>query len=81
MANTTTTVIYPAIGYFGATNTVCVYDKSVEEVRALGRTDRERFDLAIEVKSYILRGVACPEVRTEDIPAAYRAPWAKVSAY
>jgi hypothetical protein len=48
---TTTTVIYPAVGFCGSTNCVRVFDKSVEEVRALGRTARERFDLAIEVKS------------------------------
>jgi len=81
MAKTTTTVIYPAVGFCGSTNCVRVYDKSVEEVRAMGRTDRERFDLAIEVKSYVLRAVASPEVRSSDIPAAYLAPWAKVLAY
>jgi hypothetical protein len=72
---TTTTVIYPAVGFCGSTNCVRVFDKSVEEVRALGRTARERFDLAIEVKSWGLRGVASPEVRCADVPAAYLAPW------
>ena len=78
---TTTTVIYPAVGFCGSTNCVRVFDKSVEEVRALGRTARERFDLAIEVKSWGLRGVASPEVRCADVPAAYLAPWSKVVPY
>ena len=81
MFKASTTVIYPAAGFCGSTNCVRVYDKSVEEVRSLGRTDRERFDLAVEVKSYALRAVAFPEVRQADIPVAYLAPWAKVSAY
>lgn len=81
MANTTTVVIYPAIGFCGSTNCVRVHDKSVEEVRALGRNGRERFDLAIEVKARFFRGVATPQVVPEDIPSAYLAPWAKVSAY
>lgn len=79
-AKTTTVVIYPAVGFCGSTNCVRVHDKSVEEVRALGRTARERFDLAIEVKAYALFGVAFPEVRREDIPTKYLAPWASVSA-
>lgn len=79
--NTATTVIYPAVGFCGSTNCIRVYGQPVEEVRALGRTDRERFDLAIEVKSSVLPGVAAPEVRRADIPAAFLAPWAKVSAY
>ena len=78
---TTTSVIYPAVGFCGSTNCVRVFGKSVEEVRALGRTDRERFDLAVEVKSWGLRGVASPEVRRSDIPTAYLAPWVKVLAY
>jgi len=81
MAKTTTTVIYPAVGFCGSTNCIRVYDKSLEEVRAMGRTDRERFDLAVEVKSSFLRAVSLPEVRPEDIPALYLAPWSKVSAY
>jgi len=78
MAKTTTVVIYPAIGFGGATNNVCVYDKSVEEVRALGSTARERFDLAVEVVAYFYRGVVTPQVRASELP--FQASWSKVSA-
>lgn len=81
MAKTTTVVIYPAVGFCGSTNCVRVHGKSVEEVRALGRAARERFDLAVEVKAYFYRGVAEPQVQREDIPAALLAPWSEVSAY
>jgi hypothetical protein len=78
MANTTTAVIYPAIGFCGSTNCIQVQGKSIEEVRALGRTDRARFDLAVEVVAYFYRGVATPQVQKADIPAALRAPWSEV---
>jgi hypothetical protein len=78
MAKVTTAVVYPAVGFMGATNCVPVFGKSVEEVRALGRTDRERFDLAVEVVAYFYRGVATPQV--QDNPAAFFAPWAQVAA-
>ncbi len=80
MAKTTTTVIYPAIGFCGSTNCIQVQGKSIKEVRALGRTDRARFDLAVEVVVYFYRGVATPQVQKSDIPAALRAPWATVAA-
>lgn len=80
MAKSVTVVIYPALGFCGATNCVRVHDKSVEEVRALGRSDRERFDLAVEVAAYFYRGVAVPQVRAADLPAQFFASWAKVSA-
>ena len=80
MAKTTTVVIYPVIGLFGATNCVCAHGKSVEEVRSLGRNDRERFDLAVEVPAYFYRGVADPQVRASDLPAQFCASWAKVAA-
>lgn len=80
MAKTTNVVIYPAIGFGGATNCVRVHGKSVEEVRALGRNDRERFDLAVEVVAYFYRGVAVPQVRAADLPVQFCASWAKVSA-
>jgi hypothetical protein len=76
MAKVTTAIVYPAIGFMGATNCVPVFGKSVEEVRAFGRTDRARFDLAVEVAAYFYRGVATPQV--EDNPAAFRAPWSQV---
>ena len=80
MAKSTTVVIYPAIGFCGATNCVRVHGKSVKEVRARGRNDRERFDLAVEVAAYFYRGVAVPQVRAADLPAEFFAPWAKVLA-
>lgn len=80
MNKTTTVVIYPAIGFCGATNVVRVHDKSVEEVRALGRNDRERFDLAVEVVAYFYRGVAVPQVLAKNIPADFYKSWAKVAA-
>jgi hypothetical protein len=80
MANVTTAVIYPAIGFLGSTKCVCVHDKSVEEVRAMGRTDRERFDLATEVKAHWYRGVATPQVNCKVIPKAFLASWSVVSA-
>ena len=76
----TTAIVYPAAGFMGATNCVRVVGKSAAEVRALGRTPRERFDLAVEVDAHTLNGVATPEVRSCDLPAAFRAPWAQVSA-
>ena len=78
MAKVTTAIVYPAIGFMGATNCVPVFGKSVEEVRAFGRTDRARFDLAVEVAAYFYRGVATPQV--EDIPASLLAPWSQVVA-
>jgi hypothetical protein len=78
MAKVTTAIVYPAIGFMGATNCVPVFGKSVEEVRAFGRTDRARFDLAVEVVAYFYNGVATPQVK--DNPAAFRAPWAQVSS-
>lgn len=80
MKKAATLVVYPAVGFCGSTNCVCVYDKSVEEVRSLGRTDRERFDLAVEVNAYFYRGVALPQVRAADIPAKFLASWSKVAA-
>jgi len=80
MTKTTTTVIYPAAGFLGSTKCVPVFGKSVEEVRSLGKSARARFDLAVEVKSFVLNGVACPEVRSEDVPAAYLAPWSSVAS-
>jgi hypothetical protein len=78
MAKVTTAIVYPAVGFMGATNCVRVFGKSIQEVRALGRTDRARFDLAIEVAAYFYRGVATPQV--ENIPASFRAPWSQVVA-
>jgi hypothetical protein len=80
MAKTTTAVIYPEIGFCGATNCVRVHDKTLAEVRAQGRTDRARFDLAVEVVAYFYNGVATPQVQSKDIPVALRAPWVIVSA-
>lgn len=76
----TTAIVYPSVGFMGATNCVRVFGKPVAEIRALGSTLRERFDLAVEVDAYFLNGVATPEVRACDLPAAFRAPWAQVSA-
>ena len=80
MAKTTTTVIYPAIGFCGSTNCVRIEGKTLADVRAQGRTPRARFDLAVEVVAYFYNGVATPQVRSEDIPANLRAPWAAVVA-
>lgn len=78
MAKTTTVVIYPSKGLLGSTFCVRVYDKTVEEVRAQGRTTRARFDLATEVVGHIYNGVETPQVHTEDIPTELRASWATV---
>ena len=80
MAKTTTIVIYPAVGFMGATNCVRVTDKSLNQVRSIGRTSKERFDLAVEVVAHYLNGVATPQVLSKDIPTQLLAPWAKVSA-
>jgi len=80
MAKVTTAIVYPAVGFMGATNCIQVEGKSIEKVRALGRTDRARFDLAVEVMAYFYRGVATPQVEHKDVPAAFRKPWAQVVA-
>ena len=80
MVKATTAVIYPVIGFMGATNCVCVFDKSVDEVRSLGRTSRERFDLATEVVAYFYNGVATPQVAKKDIPVSLLASWSQVVA-
>ncbi len=80
MVKATTAVIYPVVGFMGATNCVRVFDKSVDEVCSLGRTSRERFDLATEVVAYFLNGVATPQVAKKDVPVALLASWSQVVA-
>jgi hypothetical protein len=80
MAKTTTVVIYPVVGFMGATNCVRVFDKSVDEVRSMGRTSRDRFDLAVEVVAYFLNGVATPQVAKKDIPVSLLGSWSQVVA-
>lgn len=80
MNKTTTVVIYPAVGFCGATNVVRVHGKSVEEVRSFGRSERERFDLAVEVVAHRYNGVAEPQVVPKNIPAEFLKSWAKVAA-
>jgi len=80
MVKTTTIVIYPAIGFMGATNCVRVTGKSLNQVRSMGCTSKERFDLAVEVVAHYLNGVATPQVYSKDIPAQLLMPWAKISA-
>lgn len=80
MTNATTAVIYPVVGFMGATNCVRVFDKSVDEVRSLGRISRERFDLATEVVAYFYNGVATPQVAKKDIPVSLLASWSQVVA-
>lgn len=72
-------VIYPARGFLGATNVVAVRG-DLQAVRANGATDAARFDLAVEVTARRFRGVAAPQFFLNDVPAAFRASWAVVSA-
>lgn len=72
-------VIYPARGFLGATNVVAVRG-DLQSVRAVGATDAARFDLAVEVPARRFRGVAAPQFFSSDVPAAFRASWATVSA-
>jgi hypothetical protein len=81
MAKTTTAVVYPAVGFMGAAALIRVHGKTVEEVRAMGRTDRARFDLAVEVVARRFNGVAEPQVIEASIPAdLIRQTWAAISA-
>lgn len=73
-----TIVIYPARGFFGATNIVAVRG-NLQAIRAAGSTDAARFDLAVEVPAHRFRGVAEPQFLTRDVPAAFFASWAVVS--
>ena len=72
-------ILYPARGFLGVTNVVAVCG-DLEEVRAAGATDAARFDLAVEVPARRFRGVAAPQFSLSDVPAAFRASWAVVSA-
>lgn len=72
-------VIYPARGFLGATNVVAVRG-DLQAVRAAGATDAARFDLAVEVPARRFRGVAAPQFLSSDVPSAFRASWAVVSA-
>ena len=72
-------VIYPALGFLGATNVVAVRG-DLQAVRAAGATDAARFDLAVEVPARRFRGVAAPQFFYSDVPAAFRASWLVVSA-
>jgi hypothetical protein len=79
MSKTTTIVIYPAIGFMGSAALVRVYNMNVNEVRAMGRTARERFDLAVEVTARFYNGVATPQVEERDIPTnLVRKTWAEI---
>jgi hypothetical protein len=75
----TNIVIYPARGFLGATNVVAVRG-DLKAIRAAGATDAARFDLAVEVPARKFRGVAAPQFFASDVPAAFRASWAVVSA-
>jgi len=72
-------VIYPARGFLGATNVVAVRG-NLQAIRSAGATDAARFDLAIQVPARKFRGVAAPQFLSNDVPAAFRASWAVVSA-
>ena len=72
-------VIYPARGFLGATNVVAVCG-DIDAVRAAGATDAARFDLAVEVPARRFRGVSVPQFFSSDVPSAFRASWAVVSA-
>jgi len=79
--NQATVVIYPAIGFFGSTNCVVASsDATISSVRAMGRTVRERFDLAVEVPARKYRGVTEAQVNESDVPALFRSPWSVVSS-
>lgn len=79
MAKTTTVIVYPAKGFMGSTNNVVVANKTLEEVLAMGRTDRARFDLAVEVDAVFYCGVSTPQVETKNLPFN-KVPWTVVSA-
>jgi hypothetical protein len=79
--NTTTAVIYPAVGFMGSATLVRVFDKAVDEVRAMGRTDRARFDLAVEVVAHRFNGVFEPQVLETSIPVDLRRQaWASIAS-
>lgn len=75
----TNIVIYPARGFLGATNVVAVRG-DLQTIRAEGATDAARFDLAVEVPARYFHGVVAPQFFSNDVPAAFRASWAVVSA-